>query len=109
MCLLCPKEQTNKQKKKRWQRARVGEGGIRAGTDDKTQEARSSALTSSSGLGRVFIPLIANVSWLPWTPISVTSEVSVQGSDSTMSTPVNNKLLNMVRSASYLQLSDCWT
>ena len=48
-------------------------------------------------------------SWLPWTPISVTSEVSVQGSDSTMSTPVNNKLLNMVRSASYLQLSDCWT
>lgn len=91
---------------------REGEGGVRSGIDDKTQEAQNSALTSkrsSSGLGRVFIPLTANVSCLPWTPISVTSEVSVQGSDSTMSTPVNNKLLNMVRSASYLQLSDCWT
>ena len=89
MCLLCPKDQTNKH--------RVAEGwggGIRSGTDAKTQEAWSSALTSkssSSGLGRVFISLIANVSCLPWTPISVTSEVSVQGSDSTMSTPVNNR------------------
>lgn len=69
-------------------------GGIRSGTDDETQAAWSSALTSkssSSGLGRVFIPLVANVSCLPWTPISVTSEVSDQGSDSTMSTPVNNR------------------
>ena len=102
-------QRTSKQAETKVAEGGVGQGGPRSGADGETLEAWSPALTSSSGLGRASIPLIADVSGPPWSPIRVTSEVSVQGSDSTTSTPVNNRLLNMVRSASYLQLSDCWT
>lgn len=59
--------------------------------DTSGLELCSDKQSSSSGLG-VFIPLVANVSCLPWTPISVTSEGQWSGVlTSTMSTPVNNR------------------
>lgn len=109
MCLLCPKEQTNKQ--------RVAEGWGGEGESDQElmiRHKRPGALLwqareahqvwgESSLLLLLTFPVFLGL--LSVSQVRSVFRVLTQQCQLQLIT----ELLNMVRSASYLQLSDCWT
>lgn len=85
MCLVCPKEQKKS----------AGWWGVRSEIH-MIKDARILEICSDKQeqLSRFWEILHSSSCWLflfPWSPISVTSEVNFQGSDSTMSTLIHNR------------------